>query len=128
MLLGHVRHGTQRIDVAGFRGAGYADDGHYAISLPLQAGLLPGQCVHSNSVMRVGFYRNQLTAADTKYVSGLVERIVTAFRYQDYQSPIAVVLQTGCQSLLGQACKTLARLQYIIAGRPQGCQIRNSSA
>ncbi len=78
-LAGKIGHRLQRIDIAGFGGAGDADQRQRAdVLVPQAAASLPSAAVRSMRLSLVGLDHHQIVPADAEQIGGLAEGIMPA--------------------------------------------------
>ena len=125
---GYVGHAVQRVDIAGFGGAGHATDGHDLDFLFLQFQALVAQGVWQDSVVFVRFNRHQGIAAQAQHVSGFAQGVVAAFGDDDGGAFVAVVFQGPEQAFFVQAAEAAFGGEGAVAGNPQGGQVGDGAA
>ena len=125
---GDVGHGVQRVDVAGFGGAGHAADGHDFDLLTLQFQAFVPQGIGVDAVFVVGIHRYQGLAAEAEYVGSLAQGIMAAARDNDGGAFVAVVFQRAEQAFLVQTPEAAFRGERPVAGNPQGGEVCDRAA
>ena len=101
-LPGEIGQRLQRVDVAGFGGAGDADQRQRQDVPLLQAPALLPQRLQVDAVAGVGLHLDQVVPADAEQVGGLAEGVVAALGDEDGDAVAAAVLQGRGPALPGQ--------------------------
>ena len=125
---GDIGHGIQRVDVAGFGGAGHAADGHDLDLLLLQLQTFVAQGVGLDAVEFVGFHRHQGIPAKAEDIGGFAQGIVAAFGDDDGGAFMAVVFQGAEQAFFVQTAEAAFSGEGSVASHPQGGEVGDRAA